>query len=225
MIALGYVRRSKESEEDNVSLEVQRDLIVDYCRRSLGGTPVCLWADDGVSGSDRMRFERLYQKLREHRAEALVVYNLDRLSRDLLGQLQCLEWLKKRKIELHVTGRGRVETESASGFLLTGIEGLIAEHQLRLVREKTKDALAKLKADGRRYSRHAPFGYRHAADGSLVPDLIEGDVLATIQVFLGQGLGTRAICRSLEKAGIRARGGQPFASSTIHGILKASCRP
>jgi len=57
-IALGYVRRSKESGARTVSLEDQRARIEVYCQER-GWRLTEVLADDGVSGGRRARLDRL----------------------------------------------------------------------------------------------------------------------------------------------------------------------
>ena len=41
--------------------------------------------------------------------------------------LDALKAFARRGVELHVVGRGRIEVESATGYLMAGVEGLLAE--------------------------------------------------------------------------------------------------
>jgi DNA invertase Pin-like site-specific DNA recombinase len=93
--------------------------------------------------------ERLAERVRATGARAIVVYHLDRFARDLAGTLDDLRRFARRGVELHVVGRGRVEAETASGFIVTAVEGLAAERYRRLISEKTRDALARLRAAAR----------------------------------------------------------------------------
>src|SRR5213593_3883042 len=127
MTAIGYVRRSKESGERNVSLEDQRARIAAYCAER-GWELAETLADDGVSGGNRERLERLAERVKATDASAVVVYNLDRFARDVSALLDALRSYARAGIELHVVGRGKVDVASASGFLVTGVEGLMAEH-------------------------------------------------------------------------------------------------
>ena len=45
---------------------------------------------------------------------------------------------------------------------MRAVEGLAAEHYRRVISEKTRDALARLRAKGRRVSRFPPYGFRLA---------------------------------------------------------------
>src|SRR5713101_8145190 len=219
MIAVGYVRRSKESGERTVSLEDQRERVAAYCAER-GWPLVEVLVDDGVSGGRRQRLERLAERVRATGARAIVVYHLDRFARDLAGTLDYLRRFARRGVELHVVGRGRVEADTASGFIATAVEGLAAEHYRRVISEKTRDALARLRAKGRRVSRFAPYGFRLAAGGRLVANQKEEALVSEIEALRRRGLSLRAISRALARRGALARNGRPFGPSTLLGIVR-----
>src|SRR5712692_4543491 len=179
MIALGYVRRSKESAARTVSLEDQRARIQTYCHER-GWRLTEVLADDGVSGGRRERLERLADRVKATGARAIVVYHLDRFARDLAATLDYLRHFARRGVELHVVGRGRVEADTATGFIVTAVEGLAAEHYRRVISEKTRDTLARLRAKGRRVSRFAPYGFRLTPGGRLVADQKEQALVCRI---------------------------------------------
>lgn len=218
MIALGYIRRSKESGARTVSLEDQRARIEAYCRAQ-GWALVEILADDGVSGGRRERLDRLAERVRATGARAVVVYHLDRFARDLAATLDYLRRFSRRGVELHVVGRGRVEADTASGFIVTAVEGLAAEHYRRVISEKTRDALARLRAQGRRVSRWAPYGFRLAPEGRLRPDPREQAVLGLIAALRASGRSLRGISRELAGRGILARNGRPFAPKVLLGLV------
>jgi DNA invertase Pin-like site-specific DNA recombinase len=219
--AIGYIRRSAKSDESTVSLDTQRHAIAGYAEKE-GVHLVWTVEHDGVSGGKRSRIEDIESKLCFHDSTVVVVYHLDRFARDTAAQLDALRRFGKNGYELHVVGRGKVEIDSSSGFLATGVEALIAEHYRRVVSEKTRDALEELKATGRRYSRHAPYGYRIEVDARLVPDEQEQKILAVIEdLHKFSGLGVRRLIAALNSRGYTARSGKPFAPSTIHGILRS----
>ncbi len=215
-LAIGYIRRSKESNAKNVSLEEQTEKIISYCSEK-GLVLVDMVTDDGVSGGDRDRLERLEVVVRKHKSQAVVVYHLDRFARDVAALLDKLRAYKRRGVKLHVVGRGEIEVDTATGFLVTGVEGLMAEHYRRLIGEKTKDALARLKAKGRRFSRIVPYGYRFTKDGVyLEPDPKEQEVIKIIWTFRGS---VRRISRKLAERGIVARNGKPFSPASLWRIV------
>ncbi len=219
MNAISYIRRSSKSDEKTVSLEAQVEAVEKYAGEA-GLVLVSQVVDDGVSGGNRERFARIEAALKSSGARALVVYHLDRFARDAAAQLDILQAWRKRGIVLHVAGRGAVEVDTASGFLSVGVEGIVAEHFRRAVSEKTRDALGKLQRDGRRFSGRIPYGYALKRGGWLVVNPGEQLTLARIRDLRLKGLSVRGIARALEEDGINARGGRPFAPSTIQGLLK-----
>jgi len=224
-IAIGYVRRSKASEEDErhgrrvVSVELQGEKIREYAEGQ-GWRLVEIVTDDGVSGGKRERLERLATRVKATRATRIVVYHVDRFARDVAGLLDSLRSFTRRGVELYVVGRGKIEATTASGFLVTTVEGMVAEHYRRLVSEKTRDALAQLRAKGHRVSGLAPYGYRFGPDGRLVHDAHEHAALSAITRYASSGLSLRALARTLATAGILARNGQPFRANVLARLIR-----
>lgn len=218
MIALGYVRRSKESGERTISLEDQQARIADYCQAQ-GWQIAEVVTDDGVSGGRRERLERLAERVKATGARVIVVYHLDRFARDLAATLDYLRQFSRRGVELHVVGRGRVEADTATGFIVTAVEGLAAEHYRRVIAEKTRDALARLRLQGRRVSRFPPYGFRLAPGGRLKPEPKEHVTLTRILALRASGLSLRAISQALAAQRILARNGRPFAPMTLARLV------
>ena len=220
--ALGYVRRSKRSEERTVSLEEQERQVRAYCEAQ-DFEFVGLVRDDGISGTKRVRLDRITKALNSFGAKIVVVYHLDRFARDIAGLLEHLKQYHRDGIELHVCERGKVEIHSPTGFLTVGVEALLAEHYSKLISAKTRDALASLKAKGRRISGRIPYGWKLATDGiSLIADPHEQEIRDIIFKLNRDGHGPRAIVRMLYDRQIKARGGRGFSPSTIYQLLRSS---
>jgi DNA invertase Pin-like site-specific DNA recombinase len=218
VIAVGYARRSKEAGARTVSLEDQRERIAGYCTAQ-GWELADVLIDDGVSGGRRERLDRIAAQVGSTGARVVVVYHLDRFARDVAGLLDSVRGFSRRGVELHVVGRGRIETDTASGFLITGVEGLMAEHFRRLIGEKTRDALARLRANGRRISRWPPYGFAFDPDGRIVEEPTEQAARRRIVALSTTGLSLRELSRSLASEGIMARSGRPFGPTMLSRIV------
>jgi DNA invertase Pin-like site-specific DNA recombinase len=156
--------------------------------------------------------------VRASRARVVLIYHLDRYARDVAALLDGLRAYSRRGVELHVVGRGRVEADSASGFLVTGVEGLMAEHYRRLIGEKTRDSLQHLRVRGRRYSGIAPFGYE-AQGGRLVEH--QGGAQATLALVASlraAGASWRGVCGRLAERGITQRNGRAWSVALLHRV-------
>jgi DNA invertase Pin-like site-specific DNA recombinase len=86
----------------------------------------------------------------------------------------------------------------------------MAEHYRLTIAEKTRDALARLRATGRRYTRILPYGCQATADGHLVPEPAEAAVVDQLRARVAAGESYRAIARTLAAAGVVNRAGRPF---------------
>jgi DNA invertase Pin-like site-specific DNA recombinase len=135
------------------------------------------------------------------------------------AQLDALDAYRRRGVELHVVGRGRIEIESEAGFLLTLVEGGMAEAFRRSVSRKTKDALARLRATGTR-AGNVRYGYQLAPDQrTLVPCPEELAILQYLRARRAEGLSYCRIARELNAAGIATRGGGRWWTETVRSIL------
>jgi hypothetical protein len=117
-------------------------------------------------------------------------------------------------LELDVVSRGRWRPRWRQVHR-DRCRGLAAEHYRRVISEKTRDALARLRTKGRRVSRFPPYGQRVAAGGLLAADVAEELVLGQIAALSAAGLSLRAISRTLAERGVLARNGRPFAPATL----------
>lgn len=219
--AIAYIRRSKESNERTISLDDQLRQVSDYARAQ-GWELAAVVRHDGVSGGKRARFDRIREAIAETDADVVLVTNMDRFARDAAGALEEIDRFTKRGVQLHVVGRGRVETSTATGFLTAGIESLLAEHYRRLVSEKTRSALA-LKRDRGERTGEVPFGFRVAADGrTLEQDDAEQAIVAIIRELRAAGSTLRTIADALNAQGMTTRRGTPWRLQYVDRVLKTA---
>jgi len=211
---IGYVRRSKASDNKVVSLLEQADQISRYA--SANGMQVVEYIEhDGVSGASRGRWEQIHGAIKRHQAGALVFYNQDRLSRDVVGLLENLQQLALAGVEIHEVGQGRVDLADPTKKLATGMRGLFDEFFRDMVKKKTSDALQYKKRRGQRWCHHAPFGYRFD-EGCLQPDPDEQQVLRKLGHYVDAGYGSDKAIQLLKQQGYKGR----MSRMTIYRSMK-----
>jgi DNA invertase Pin-like site-specific DNA recombinase len=213
MNSIIYLRRSKESEDKTVSLAVQEQACREYATRN-NLAVVAILADDGVSGTIRYRFEAIRDNVAYYSAKHIIFYSLDRFGRDIAGLLDELKAYEKAGVTIHCTTQNKeISTAKAHEFLAVGVEALMAEHYSRLISEKTKDAMKRLKEQGRRRSRYLPVGTR-LVDGKIMLDWDKTALIEKAKCFRKEGLTLREI-------DIRLRGmGLKLALSTWAKVLR-----
>src|SRR5262249_16009309 len=150
----------------------------------------------------------------------VVAYHVDRAARDLAGLLDWMKAASKRGVRVHVAGRGEIETRTSAGFLTVSVEGMVAEHYARIIGEKTRDALARLKASGKRWKGVAPYGAR-LEYGRAVPDSTERQVVFEVARLRAEGRSLRQVSVTLAARVITNRDGRPFHPMTLARMAKA----
>jgi DNA invertase Pin-like site-specific DNA recombinase len=109
---------------------------------------------DHASGSQASRpaLDRMLTDARAHRFNAVVVVRLDRIGRSVRNLHNLLLELNRFKVDLICTDQ-EIDTSSPAGKLIFTILGAISEFELELIRDRTKDGLARAIAQGKRLGR------------------------------------------------------------------------
>ncbi len=224
--AIAYMRVSTaEQAVAGVSLDAQRDEI----RRYAAWREIDLAheiVDAGVTGSkplqERDGGRKLFDLAKEDHIRIVIAYKLDRLFRDAADCLIVTKLWDELEVDLHLIDMGgqAMDTSTAFGrFFLTIMAG-VAEMERNLIGERTKVALAHLKANGKR-TGGLPYGKGVAEDGkTLVVDLEEQEVIRMARQLRKEGKSLRQIAGELAQEGHRSRKGAVFHPQQIHRMLK-----
>ena len=170
---IGYMRVSKSDGTQAVNL--QRDALL-----AAGVAPERLY-EDLASGrkDDRPGLRACLKALQP--GNTLVVWQLDRLGRDLKHLVTLVEELHQREVGFTVlTGTGaQIDTTTANGRLVFGIFAALAEFEAALIRERTRAGLAAARARGRlggRPRKMTKDALRMASAAMADPQAKAGDV-------------------------------------------------
>lgn len=145
-----YARVSKEDQSQDP--ENQLGPIRDYCRQR-GWTTIEYV--DHLSGSttDRPAYQRMMEALRTGQHAAVVVWKLDRVSRE--GPLKVLEWcrqLQEWRIELH-SYTEPLFTDPHFRELIVFFLAWFARWEREMLIERTRAGMAKARAQGKTIGR------------------------------------------------------------------------
>ncbi len=89
---------------------------------------------------------------RGHAFNAIIIVRLDRIGRSVRNLLNLIDDLDRSKVELICTDQ-EINTSSPGGKLLFTLLGAISEFELELIRDRTKDGLARARAQGKTLGR------------------------------------------------------------------------
>ncbi len=222
MKTVGYIRVSTQGQADQgVSLENQENRIRAYCEFN-GLDLVGVIADAGLSGKNvtgRPGAQQLLGLIQARKVEAVVVLKLDRLGRSTQDLLEIATLLDKKGIALHSLTE-KLDTSTALGKFFFTLTSALSEMERGIVSERTKSAMSQLRANGKRISGQAEFGFEFDADGNVVQNDHEQAIIGKIGELSAQGMSIRAIQAELAREGYLSRNQKPLSLATIHGILR-----
>jgi len=219
--AVGYVRVSTELQaQEGISLDAQQAKIRAWCDAN-GYALIYIYVDAGLSGSrsdNRPGLQRALEAACRPNT-ALVVYSLSRLARSTKDAILISERLAKGGADL-VSLSERIDTTTAAGKMVFRMLAVLSEFERDQLSERTKTAMAHLRQQGRRVSRHIPYGFELALDEkTLLPNLAEQKVMAQIRVLRVEGLSLRQIAALLTQSNIRTKRGGSWTAKVIQTLL------
>ena len=219
----GYVRVSRTKEE-GISPDLQRSEIRRYAER-LGWTVSAFYEDLDLRGwqfAERPALQEMLAEVRAKRIGAVIVYRLDRFSREPLHYYQMVFDLETAGVELHDASEGRY-LPGDDMSLLRGLRVLLAKRETGTISKRITDAHAELRAKGRFAGGHAPYGFRYASPGpGLEPDPAEAPWVCYMHDRFQQGWSITRIAKDLNARGVPTRQGKQWLASTV---LRSLQRP
>jgi DNA invertase Pin-like site-specific DNA recombinase len=229
MKLIAYLRVSTMTQaEEGLGLDVQRAAIRAWAREH--DHRVLTWtSDEGVSGSNgleaREGLAEALSALRTRAADALVVYRLDRLARDLVLQEQLLRevWrLGSRVWSTSPSEDAYLDPDAAgddpSRTLIRQVLGAVAQYERSMIRLRLRSGKARKRAVGGYVGGQVALGWR-TEGGVLVEDEDEQATLGRIIELRERGRSLRAICEQLAVEGRSPKRGDRWYPYTISQVL------
>lgn len=210
--AIGYIRVSTDEQADSRNgLAAQRAAIVAEAERR-GWRLVTVIEDAGFSGKDLKRpgIVAALEALKGRQADTLVVAKLDRLSRSMDDFTSLLARAFREQWALVALDIG-VDTTTPSGEMYANMLATFAQFERRVIGQRTKDALAVVRAKGVTLGR---------------PRTMSPDVVARIRSERADGRTLAAIADGLNTDAIpTSQGGRAWHPSTVRKVLGGSDVP
>lgn len=131
---------------------------------------ICIWVEETVSATRRLDERRLSKLLKSLKpTDTLIVSELSRLGRNLMQIMSILNLCMERNITVYAIKEGYELGDNINSKVLAFAFGLAAEIERNLISARTKESLARLKAEGKKLGRPVgskksnPILKRHAA--------------------------------------------------------------
>ena len=144
----GYIRVSSDKQ----TVENQRFEIEQFCR--VNNLHVDGWIEETISGTKQpteRRLGRLLQRVRK--GDTIICSELSRLGRRLFMIMEILSLCMRRECRVWTIKDGYRLGDDIQSKVLAFAFGLSAEIERNLISQRTKEALARLKAEGKTLGR------------------------------------------------------------------------
>ena len=213
-----YARYSSHSQTEQ-SIEGQLKVCHEYAEQN-GFIIVGQYIDEALTGTNdnRPEFQRMIADSKKGFFEAVLVYKLDRFSRELGDSTQYEKKLKKNGVFL-ISATERFEN-TPTGRFMKNITFANNQYYSEELGEKIKRGLS-INADKCEYTGGGKaFGYKKAPDGNrLIPDENTAPYVRRIYEMYAAGKTVTQINRYLNDMGIKTAYGKEFTKSSLAGIL------
>ena len=171
MAIVGYARVSTVGQ----SLDVQLDVLQDY-----GVDVVYSEKQTATSTNGRYELKRCLDYVRE--GDTLVITKLDRLARSTFDLTNIAKQLEDKNVDLVVIEQA-IDTSTATGQLLFGMLGVIAEFETEIRKERQLAGIAKAKENGVKFGAKSKLSDKQINE--LVLDREEGMLIRECAVKYG----------------------------------------
>ena len=217
--AIGYTRVSPRDQAANaISLVSQRRKIEAYAvLHELELVDVIEDAGFSAKSLDRPGMTRLLNLIRGRKVGVVIIAKLDRITRSVRDLGDLVELFQRSGVEF-ASVADHIDTSTASGRLVLNVMGSVSQWEREAIGERTSEALAVMRSNGRRISRHAPFGYRFNGQG-WVEDKREQRAISLMRQLRADGLSLRRIAQELQAQGFTNRRGGQLSPQTVANVL------
>jgi site-specific DNA recombinase len=217
-----YCRVSTEGQEqDGTSLKTQLEACRKYCKYR-GYEIVCQYNEawSGLS-LERPRLNELREVVRSQAIDTVVVYSLDRFSRDPVHGVILMQELEKKGVALEAATETVDNTEV--GKLVFYIKGYAA----KLDAERRRDATGRGKRASLKQGKLPQgtgigiYGYKWLKDTKKrIPIESEAKVVRRVFEMVAQGMGCFKIAKTLNENSIPSKSGKKWEARTVSRIVR-----
>lgn len=216
-----YVRVSTAYQVDKDSLPMQRQDLLNYAKLMLNTEDCVIFEDAGYSGknTDRPKFQEMMSHVRQGAFTHILVWKIDRISRNLLDFATMYKELKDLGV-VFVSKNEQFDTSTAMGEAMLKIILVFAELERNMTSERVTATMISRASNGIWNGGRVPFGYDYNSETkefSINDD--EANVVRLIHDSYEEMRSLIRESRMLNEKGLRTRVGNLWNPVSLHHIL------
>ena len=214
-----YCRVSTDSDEQATSYEAQIEHYTEFIQKNPEWVLAGKFADDGISGTNtkkREEFNRMIDECHAGNIDMIITKSISRFARNTLDCLKFIRELKDINIPVFFE-KESINTMDAKGEVLLTIMASLAQQESQSLSQNVKLGLQYRYQQGQVQVNHNRFlGYTKDADGHLVIDPAQAEIVKRIYREYLEGKSMDKIAAGLEADGIlTGEGKAKWHTSTI----------
>ena len=216
-----YTRISTDENHQKYSLDAQKDRLDAYCKSQYDDYEVTKIYRDASSGTNMSRpgLEEMLYDAENGVFEVLIVFRVDRLSRNVRQLAQMVETLTDFNVVLR-SSTEPFDTSNSAGKMMLQMLGVFAEFEHATIVERTKAGMERKARNGEWCGGFVPYGYQNTEGEIFVNEEEAAVVRRLFRYYVHGKKGATKIYRELNAAGLRKRSGILWDNRALIVILK-----
>lgn len=229
-----YSRKSRFTGKGE-SIENQIEMCRQYIQLHFGkeaADSALVYEDEGFSGGnlERPQFKKMMADAKEKEFQAIVVYRLDRISRNIGDFAKLIEKLNGMKIDF-ISIKEQFDTSSPMGRAMMYISSVFSQLERETIAERIRDNMHELSKTGRWLGGVPPTGYRSESVSSVTVDgkakkacklKAIPEEISLVRLIFDKFLETGSLTKTetyLLQNGYTTKNGNQFTRFAIKGLL------
>lgn len=218
-----YVRVSTLHQIDKDSLPMQKQDLIAYAKLMLGTDDVVIFEDAGYSGknTDRPKFQEMMSQIRTGTFTHLLVWKIDRISRNLLDFATMYNELKDLGV-IFVSKNEQFDTSTAMGEAMLKIILVFAELERNMTSERVTATMISRASNGQWNGGRIPYGYEWDTEDQVFS--YNSDEYNIVHLIHDKYEEMRSLVREarwLNEKGYRTRAGNLWSPVSVLIILRS----
>ena len=216
-----YIRVSTRYQVDKDSLQVQRRELSVYSEMVLGIPDYVIFEDAGYSAknTDRPDYQLMMGRLRTGEFSHILVWKIDRISRNLLDFASMYKELKDLGVAF-VSKNEQFDTSNAVGEAMLKIILVFAELERNMTSERVTAVMMSRASNGQWNGGRIPYGYIHDKETKQFSlDPVESKIVNMIWDVYEQYQSVNQVVKHLNGMGIKTRGEKDWTTAVVYKIL------